>query len=72
MKRAIAVFCAVLLAVCLAFSASAESDNLLKNGGFEIVSDSGIPENWYPTAFHIAAVRLCADKRLYHILCGRQ
>jgi len=51
MKRAIAVFCAVLLAVCLVFSASAESDNLLKNGGFEIVSDSGIPESWYPTAY---------------------
>lgn len=51
MKRAIAVFCAVLLAVYLAFSASAESDNLLKNGGFEIVSDSGIPESWYPTAY---------------------
>jgi len=48
MKRAILVVCVAFL---LLFSASAYADNLIPNGSFEKVSSSGMPEEWYATAY---------------------
>lgn len=52
MKRTIAVFCTVLFLVSFFFhDALAEKGNLLTNGGFESVSQNGLPDEWYATAY---------------------
>ena len=41
-----------LIVLMLFGCASADSTNLLKNGGFEDVSTSGMPENWYTVSYN--------------------
>ncbi|HRX08000.1 MAG TPA: hypothetical protein P5559_02400, partial [Candidatus Limiplasma sp.] len=41
-----------LIALLLFGCATAGSTNLLKNGGFEDVSTSGMPENWYTVSYN--------------------
>ncbi len=54
MKRAIAFVCIVFL---LLFSSAviAEENNLLSNGGFEKISSSGGPADWYLSAYRTQA-----------------
>ena len=50
MKRICAVVCLVVaLLICL--GAAAEEANLLMNGGFELLDDSGDPVDWYTNAY---------------------
>ena len=52
MKRAIAFAFVCLLLVCSLTSAlCAENVNLLSNGSFEVLSSSGDPKDWYPSAY---------------------
>lgn len=52
MKRALAVFCVVFLLVGMLCSVSLADDvNLIANGGFEELTDSGLPAEWYATAY---------------------
>ena len=50
MKRAIAVL-GIALMLAFALCSCAESENLLANGGFEIITSSGTPADWYATAY---------------------
>ena len=50
MKRAAAAVCLLLLILTSLFSASAEND-LLANGGFEVLGADGHPDGWYATAY---------------------
>ena len=50
MKRACALAC-LLCALMLLAGASAESAELLENGGFETLTASGAPAGWYTTAY---------------------
>ena len=50
MKRAIFAFCAVVILV-FCMGAYADTTNLLSNGGFESVTTSNLPHDWYATAY---------------------
>ncbi len=52
MKRAWALFLLLLLLPALCLNALAEETELLENGGFEILDDTGRPEGWYTNAYH--------------------
>ena len=54
MKRAIAVL-GIALMLAFALCSCAESENLLANGGFEIITSSGTPADWYATAYRSQA-----------------
>ena len=55
MKRAIAIFCAALLVIISFLTGAAAEKNLLPNGGFESIASSGMPEDWYATAYRSQA-----------------
>ncbi len=67
MKRAITAFFAAFLLFLYA-SASAGSENLLSNGGFEEVVASGMPEGWFASAYRNQAgySRMAATDEFAH------
>ena len=51
MRRAFAAVCFAIL-LLFVFAGFAVAESLIPNGGFEVVSASNLPENWYTTAYH--------------------
>ena len=45
----------LLIAMLLVGAAFADDDNLLSNGGFETVNESGMPDDWYTVSYNDAA-----------------
>ena len=52
-KRGILLFILAVLALLFSASCSAENENLLYNGDFEILDADGQPEGWFTDAYRM-------------------